>query len=96
MQQVFDMLAKGNYRGISLLILLAYSDIFGKMRDGREGMLKHMGPDSFTAEFIVATISITMNFIVGITLATVVIIIILKDAGIDVVPDRFKMKENQS
>ena len=93
MQQLFDMLAKGNYRGISLLILVGYSDIYGKMRHGMEAMLKHMGPDSFMAEFIVGTLSITMNFMVGITLATVIIIIVLKDAGIDIIPERFKMKE---
>ena len=92
MQQIFDMLAKGNYRGIALLILVAYSDIYQKMRDGRESMLTHMGPDSFMAEFIVGTLAITMNFLVGITLSTVIMIIILKDAGIDVVPDRFKTK----
>ena len=93
MQQIFDMLAKGNYRGISLLILVAYSDIYQKMRVGREAMLKHMGPDSFTAEFVVGTLAITMNFMVGTTLAVVIMIIVLKDAGIDIIPERFKMKE---
>ena len=95
MQQIFDMLAKGNYRGIALLILVAYSDIYQKMSEGREVMLTHMGPDSFTAEFVVGTLTITINFIVSITLSTVIIIIILKDAGIDVIPDRFKTKEDE-
>ena len=92
MQQILEMLAKGNYRGIALLILVAYSDVYGRMREGAEVWLTHMGPDSFTAEFVVGFISITMSFAVGITLGVVIITIVLKDAGIDVIPDRFKDK----
>ena len=92
MQQILDMLAKGNYRGIALLIVLAYSGALQDMQKARERTLEHMGPDSHTAEFVEGVISISLNFMVLTALATTVIIIILQDAGIDVVPDRFKSK----
>ncbi len=93
MQQIFDMLAKGNFRGIALLIIVGYSGIYKRMREGSEMWLMHMGPESFRAEFVVGVIWITMSFMVGIVLSVTILVIILQDAGIDVIPNRFKRKK---
>ena len=82
MQQIFDMLAKGNYHGLTLLMIVVVSGVAGDMRVAREDTLKHMGPDSSTAEFIVGAVAITMNFMIMITLAVTIILLILRDAGL--------------
>ncbi len=95
MQQIFDLLAKGNYRGIALFLIIAFSGAGAKLMAGREKMLVHMGEDASTAEFVVATISITLNFMILIALVLTLVVVILQDAGIDVIPARFKVQKEK-
>ncbi len=93
MQQLLDMLAKGNYRGLALLLLVIFSGVMTDIQKVREGITANMGPDSFMTEFVVGIISLVIHFTITIVAVATVMIIILQDAGIDIVPDRFKKKK---
>ena len=91
MKPFFDMLAKGRYQGIALFSIIVFSGIGKKFIENVFSIAERL--DNRFVELSVGIFVILLGSCMLSVMVLAMIVILLKDADIDIVPDKWKVKD---